>query len=214
MFCKLESLHSVVCIGAHADDIEIGCGGTLLSLRQSNPSLRVDWIVLSGDEARQAEAAESFGRWTDHSSDCHLHQFDFPDTFFPWHGVAIKQAIHHLSESMNPGLVFTHSQHDAHQDHRLVGEVAWNAFRQHLILEYEIPKYEGDLRNPNVFFPLSNSMAQRKIELLMSSFPSQNTKPWFDERTFFALLRLRGVESKAVDGWAEAFHGRKIWLSA
>ncbi len=213
MYCKLESLRSVVCIGAHADDIEIGCGGTLLRLREANPQLQIDWIVLAGDETRQAEAEASFRNWTDNSSTCRLHQFDFPDTLFPWHGIAIKQAIHGVAAGLSPDIVFTHSKLDAHQDHRLVCEVAWNAFRNHLILEYEIPKYEGDLGNPNVYFPLADSIARRKVDMLMSSFQSQQSKPWFDERTFLAILRLRGLESKATDGWAEAFHGRKLWLT-
>jgi LmbE family N-acetylglucosaminyl deacetylase len=212
MYCKFESLRSVVCIGAHADDIEIGCGGTLLQMRESFPGLQVDWVVLAGDEKRRAEAAASFKHWTSGSSNCRLHQFDFPDTQFPWNGVAIKQAIHGIAESLNPDAVFTHYKNDAHQDHRLVSELTWNAFRNHLILEYEIPKFEGDLAHPNVYFPLSTTMAERKVELLMNSFESQRDKPWFDERTFFAILRLRGIESKAPDGWAEAFHGRKIWM--
>jgi LmbE family N-acetylglucosaminyl deacetylase len=212
MFFNLSNAKSVLCIGAHPDDIEIGCGGTLLAILESNPNLRLDWVVMGCNESRKAEAQSAFKAWTNGRENCFSHLFDFEDTFFPSQIVEIKRAMHNLSTSMQPDIVFTHRREDFHQDHRKLAEVTWNTFRGHLILEYEIPKYEGDLGNPNVFVPLSNDMATRKSELLMNHFPSQHTKPWYRKETFEAIMRLRGVEAKSTSGYAEAFHGRKLWL--
>jgi LmbE family N-acetylglucosaminyl deacetylase len=212
MYFELNQVRSVFCIGAHPDDIEIGCGGTLLSLLVSNPDLRVDWVVMGCNAKRKGEAMESFDAWCNGRSNCFIHTFDFKDTLFPSQIVEIKQAIHSLADQTNPDIVFTHRREDMHQDHRTLSEVTWNAFRNHLILEYEIPKYEGDLGNPNVFIPLKTDLAIKKIDLLMKHFPSQQDKPWFDSETFRAMLRLRGVESKSASGFSEAFHARKIWL--
>lgn len=204
-------LHTVLCLGAHPDDIEIGCGGTLLEMLAANPSLRIIWVVLSSEGCRKPEAEASFHAWCQGRKDCELLLFDFPDTLFPWHGVAIKQAIHEIAEMHSPDAVFTHHRHDAHQDHRIVAELTWNAFRNHLIFEYEIPKLEGDLGHPNVFVPLSKNHADRKIDLLMTHFSSQRDKPWFQADTFWALMHLRGIEAKTKT--AEAFHAPKVSLS-
>ncbi len=214
MYFDLSTAKSVLCIGAHPDDIEIGCGGTILSLLSNNPELRVDWVVLGCNPQRKKEAQEAFGTWCKGSQNCIVHLFEFEDTLFPSQLVGIKRSLHKLAESMNPDLIFTHRREDFHQDHRTVSEVTWNAFRSHLILEYEIPKYEGDLGNPNVFVPLSTNLAMEKADLLMKHFPSQRIKTWFDRDMFQAIMRLRGMESKSPSGFAEAFHARKIWLTA
>ena len=213
MFFSLVAARTVLCIGAHPDDIEIGCGGTILGLLKSNPNLCVDWVVMGCNAERNIEAREAFQAWCDGHPNCRIHLFDFEDTLFPSRIVEIKQAIHKLAETVRPDVIFTHRREDLHQDHRTLSEVTWNTFRKNLILEYEIPKYEGDLGNPNVFVPLAYEVAKQKIDLLMEHFPSQQSKPWFSKETFEAMMRIRGLESKAESGFAEAFHGRKIWLA-
>lgn len=213
LYFDLSATQSVLCIGAHPDDIEIGCGGTILSLLDRNPKLRVDWAVFGCNAVRKPEARESFDAWCGGNKNCFAHLFDFEDTLFPSQIVDIKKAMHTLSASIQPDIVFTHRREDLHQDHRTLAEVTWNTFRNHLVLEYEIPKYEGDLGNPNVFSPIAESHAAKKIELLLSLFVSQQGKPWFDRATFQAIMRIRGVECKSKSGFAEAFHGRKIWLA-
>ncbi len=213
MFFNLDAAQSVLCIGAHPDDIEIGCGGTILGLLRSNPSLSLDWVVMGCNAERNVEAHEAFQAWTDGRVNCRVHLFDFEDTLFPPRFAEIKQAMHKLADTVRPDVIFTHRREDQHQDHRTVSEVTWNTFRQNLILEYEIPKYEGDLGNPNVFVPLASEMANRKVNLLMEHFASQQSKPWYSKETFEAMMRIRGLESKAESGFAEAFHGRKIWLA-
>ena len=212
MFFDLSKAKSVLCIGAHPDDIEIGCGGTILALLESNPDLKLDWVVLGCNDIRKIEARAAFEAWTDRRANCFLHLFDFEDTLFPSQIVDIKRAMHKLSESIQPDLIFTHRREDFHQDHRTLAEVTWNTFRGHLILEYEIAKYEGDLGNPNVFVALTDRIALKKSEMLMNLFPTQQTKPWYSSETFQAIMRLRGIEAKSASGFAEAFHGRKIWL--
>jgi len=202
----------VLCIGAHPDDIEIGCGGTVLGLLENNPHLKLDWVVMGCNALRKAEAQAAFEAWTNGRENCFAHLFEFEDTLFPSQIVEIKRAMHKLSESIQPDIIFTHRREDFHQDHRTLAEVTWNTFRGHLILEYEIAKYEGDLGNPNVFVPLTNEIATKKTEMLMNIFATQQTKPWYSRETFEAMMRLRGVESKSASGFAEAFHGRKIWL--
>ena len=153
---------------------------------------------------RNVEAREAFQAWTDGHANCRVHLFDFADTLFPSRINEIKQALHKLAETVRPDLIFTHRREDQHQDHRTVAEVTWNTFRQNLILEYEIPKYEGDLGNPNVFVPLASEIANQKSDLLMEHFPSQQSKPWYSKETFEAMMRIRGLESKAESGFAEA----------
>jgi LmbE family N-acetylglucosaminyl deacetylase len=196
---------SVLAIGAHADDIEIGCGGTLLRLASEVAELELTWVVLSGRKERAEEAragAAAFGATT-------VEVEDFEDAFFKY-GREVKEHFEGLKQRVSPDLVLTHHGSDLHQDHRLVAELTWNTFRDHLILEYEIPKYDGDLGAPNVFFHLDEAVTRRKVDSLLQCFGSQRPKSWFTEDVFFALLRLRGMESRAPSGLAEAFYGRKL----
>ena len=212
MFFDLSKAKSILCIGAHPDDIEIGCGGTVLALLDSNPDLKLDWVVFGCNQLRKAEAQAAFEAWTNRRANCVPHFYDFEDTLFPSQIVEIKRAMHKLSESIHPDVIFTHRREDYHQDHRTLAEVTWNTFRGHLILEYEIAKYEGDLGNPNVFVSLTDEIALKKTEMLMNLFPTQQTKPWYNSGAFQSIMRLRGIEAKSASGFAEAFHGRKIWL--
>jgi LmbE family N-acetylglucosaminyl deacetylase len=203
-------LATVLAIGAHSDDIEIGCGGTILRLVEAYSALEVWWIVLSavGERAREAEAsAETFlaGAAKQQVS---LHAFR--DGFFPHEGAAIKECFEELKRQVAPDIIFTHRRDDAHQDHRLVGELTWNTFRNHLILEYEIPKYDGDLGTPNLYIALDQETCRRKVDALLRHFPSQRQRPWFTEDLFLALPRLRGMESNAPDRLAEGFYCRKL----
>ena len=200
----------VLAIGAHADDIEIGCGGTILRLRTELPELDWSWVVLSGDGERGLEAVASASAFIPQADKRRLWTETFRDGFFPYQGDELKQFFESLAASISPDLILTHYRHDLHQDHRLVSELTWNTFRNQLILEYEIPKYDGDLGAPNVFVPLSRDTCGRKIDALTHYFPSQRTRPWFDPELFRALLRLRGMESNAPEGFAEAFYGRKL----
>ena len=195
----------VLAIGAHSDDIEIGCGGTLLRLAAEVPALDLTWVVLSAEEGRADEAragAAAFGATT-------VEIESFEDAFFKY-GREVKEHFEGLKDRVAPDLVLTHHGSDLHQDHRLVSELTWNTFRDHLILEYEIPKYDGDLGAPNVFVHLGEEVCAQKVDALLASFPSQASKPWFTRDVFFALLRLRGMESRAPSGLAEAFYGRKL----
>jgi LmbE family N-acetylglucosaminyl deacetylase len=213
MRLSFDQLRTILCLGAHADDIEIGCGGTLLTLLAAHPSLRVHWVVLSADERRADEARQSALRFLGAAADeSRIQVAGFRDTFFPYQGAEIKEYFRALPAQVEPDLIFTHRREDLHQDHRLVAELTWNTFRRHLILEYEIPKYEGDLGQPNVFVPLSEAAARTKVELLLQAFPSQQAKSWFAAETFWALLRLRGLEAGPPHPFAEAFHGRKLTL--
>jgi LmbE family N-acetylglucosaminyl deacetylase len=197
---------AVLAIGAHADDIELGCGGTLLRLAREVQELELTWVVLSAAAARHEEAqagAEAFGATK-------VEILDFEDAFFKY-GREVKDYFETL-KAVEPDLVLTHTDKDRHQDHQLVCELTWNTFRDHLILEYEIPKYDGDLGSPNVFVPLDDEVAARKVEALLGSFPSQAEKPWFDESLFRALMRLRGMECRSPSALAEAFYARKLVL--
>ena len=200
----------VLAIGAHADDIEIGCGGTILRLVAEHPGLAVDWLVLSGMGQRAEEATDSAAAFTEGAGETRVTVEGFRDGFFPYDGGAVKERFERLKAEVDPDLILTHRLEDRHQDHRLVAELTWNTFRGHLILEYEIPKYEGDLGHPNLFVPLEAEHCRRKIELLRKSFPSQVGRSWFTDDTFWALLRLRGVEAGAGGGYAEGFHCRKL----
>jgi LmbE family N-acetylglucosaminyl deacetylase len=205
---------TVLCLGAHSDDIEIGCGGTILRLLAERRRVAVHWIVLSGDARRAREARRSATRLLRGASAREVLVLQFRDGFLPYQGAAVKDAFEQLKQNISPDLIFTHHGADAHQDHRLVSELTWNTFRDHTILEYEIPKYDGDLGRPNVFVPLGPRFRERKLSLLMSAFPSQRGKRWFTRETFDAMMRLRGIECSAPGGYAEAFHCRKIVLAA
>lgn len=205
---------TVLCLGAHSDDIEIGCGGTILRLLQSFPSARFHWIVFSSNRVRRKEALRSADLFLKGAKSRQIAVRTYRDGFFPYQGAKIKEEFERLKKRFIPDLIFTHYRHDLHQDHRLLNELTWNTFRNHLILEYEIPKYDGDLGSPNVFVPLEESVCRQKAELLDHAFQTQRTKHWFSEGTFFALMRLRGVETNSPTRFAEAFYGRKInlWL--
>jgi len=202
----------VLCLGAHSDDIEIGCGGTILRLMEEYPECTFYWAVFSAIGVRKTEAergAESFVGTKRLVSP----QFkDFRDGFMPFAGSGVKDAFEELKQIVSPDLIFTHNRRDAHQDHRLISELTWNTFRNHLILEYEIPKYDGDLGQPSVFVHLASEMCQTKVRNLMDSFQSQRSKGWFEESTFLSLMRLRGMECNAPTGYAEAFYCRKLVL--
>jgi LmbE family N-acetylglucosaminyl deacetylase len=198
-------------IGAHADDIEIGCGGTILRLVADGRVSSVPWAVLSAhgpraDEARAAAAA-ILG---DASGEIEID--DFRDGYFPYLGASVKDRIQALAAGPPVDVVLTHRREDLHQDHRLVSELTWNAFRDHVVLEYEIPKYDGDLGTPNTYVELSEEVARSKVDLLMGAFPSQAAKHWFSPETFWALLRLRGIECRAPSGYAEGFTSRKLLI--
>jgi LmbE family N-acetylglucosaminyl deacetylase len=203
---------TVLCIGAHSDDIEIGCGGTILRLLAERPRVSVHWVVLCSDATRAREARRSATRMLKRASAHRIDIMQFRDGFLPYDGAAVKEAFEQLKRDVSPDVIFAHHGRDAHQDHRLVSELTWNTFRDHTILEYEIPKYDGDLGQPNVFVPLGGSVRARKIRHLMTAFPSQRSKRWFSPETFDGLMRLRGVECGASEGYAEAFHARKVVL--
>lgn len=205
---------SVLCLGAHSDDIEIGCGGTILRLLRNFPLARFHWVVFSSNRVRRTEALRSANLFLKDAKFKEIAVRSYRDGFFPYQGAKIKGEFERLKKRINPDLIFTHYRHDLHQDHRLLNELSWNTFRNHLILEYEIPKYDGDLGSPNVFVPLEESACKQKAELLDQAFQTQRTKHWFSEGTFFALMRLRGVEANSPTRFAEAFYGRKIslWL--
>jgi LmbE family N-acetylglucosaminyl deacetylase len=208
---KPETIRSILCIAAHPDDIEIGCGGTVLKLLQENSDLEVCWVVLSGTPARAAEAENSANKYLAANQNHRIEIKSFQDASFAYNDpMALKKYFQQLSTQVSPDLIFTHRREDLHQDHRFVSELTWQHFRDHLILEYEIPKYEGDLGQPSFFVPLTNAVAKMKMDLLVSEFPSQRSKPWFDEETFRALLRIRGVECVSPSGYAESFHCRKL----
>ena len=206
-----EAPINVLCLGAHSDDIEIGCGGTILSLARQFPNLVFHWVVFSATGVRADEAR--------HASNLFVRPValkgpilnTFQDGFMPFVGGDIKAAFEEL-QSISPDLVFTHNRKDAHQDHRFLAELTSNTFRDHLILEYEIPKYDGDLGTPSVFVPLETELYEKKVGYLMESFRSQRAKRWFQPETFLALMRLRGMECNAPSGYAEAFYCRKLVL--
>jgi LmbE family N-acetylglucosaminyl deacetylase len=204
------AISHVLCLGAHADDIEIGCGGTILSLLETDQPPAVTWVVFSAAGSRAAEAQQSAERFLAGTAKREIVLNTFRDGFFPYTGAQVKEAFEELKAKVSPDLVFTHYRHDLHQDHRTVAELTWNTFRDHLILEYEIPKYDGDLGAPNVFLPLSEPLCRQKIDTILTSFKSQSGKRWFSEELFRALLRLRGMECNAPSGYAEAFYGRKL----
>ena len=204
-------LRTVLCIGAHADDIEIGCGGTILKLLAQHPDLRVDWVVLSADPTRAAEARRSAKLFLRGARRAKVAVEGFSDSRFPQESGQVKEYFESLKATA-PDLIFTHYRHDLHQDHRLASELTWNSFRSHFILEYEVPKYDGDLGRPNVYVDLSDRVCRRKIRNLMTCYASQQKKHWFTEDTFLAFLRLRGIETGGPGRYAEAFYGWKMVL--
>jgi LmbE family N-acetylglucosaminyl deacetylase len=202
----------ILAIGCHPDDIEIGCGGTLLTLLERRPEAEVTWVVLSADGSRRDEAEASARQVLAGASAVDLRIESFRDGFFPHRSEEVKDWFENLKTSIDPAVIFTHTEHDRHQDHRLVSELTWNTFRRHLILEYEVPKYDGDLGSPNVFVPIDPTVAARKLELIQEHFTSQAAKQWFDEELLLSLLRIRGIEASPPTRYAEAFYCRKLSL--
>lgn len=203
---------TVLCIGAHSDDIEIGCGGTILRLSEDYPGCRFYWVVFSGEGVRADEARRGAELFAGQGIIGGPRLHSFRDGFMPYEGARVKEVFEKMKQEVLPDLILTTSRRDSHQDHRLLGELTWNTFRDHLILEYEIPKYDGDLGNPSLFVPLTKEACERKVEFLMTAFPSQRPKRWFEPETFRSLLRIRGMECNAPSGYAEAFYCRKIAL--
>ncbi len=202
----------ILCLGAHCDDIDIGCGGTLLRLLAGEGSWEVTWAVFSSNEQRAAELRASAAHFL-RGAQSRVLTYEFPDTYFPAYYEQIKQTFEELKAIPDPDVVFTHCRFDLHQDHRIVADLTWNAFRRHLVLEYEIPKYEGGLRTPNLYVRLTKEQAETKARLLLAAYKSQHAKAWFTADTFTALMRLRGIEAGAGTEWAEGFHASKLCLA-
>jgi len=203
---------TLLCLGAHCDDIEIGCAGIVFRLLEACPGIEVHWVVLCANDERRREAEHGARLVLGDHPRQRVRIESFRDGFLPYAGAAPKELFESLKREIRPDLILTHFRADLHQDHRVVNELTWNTFRDHLVLEYEIPKYDGDLGAPNVFVPLSAAQAQRKVDTVLAAFPSQHERRWFTAETFRSLLRLRGIECNAPEGYAEAFYGRKLVL--
>jgi LmbE family N-acetylglucosaminyl deacetylase len=209
---SLSGARQILCLGSHCDDIEIGCGGTILQLLESNPESSVHWIVFASNEVRKREAQQSAERFLSKARTKRIVVRDFRESFFPYQGLQIKESFEQLKSECKPDVIFTHYRADLHQDHRVIAEFTWNTFRDHLILEYEIPKYDGDLGAPNVFVPLSEEICRRKVDTVLECFASQQHRQWFSRDTFYAMLRIRGIEANSPTRHAEAFYGKKLCL--
>ena len=203
----------VLCLGAHSDDIEIGCGGTILQLLSGYSNLSVSWVVFSSGREREREARASAALFLKQARRKKVTVKNFRDGFFPYEGAKIKEFVETVKKGLDPDLIFTHYRDDRHQDHRTISDLTWNTFRRHLILEYEIPKYDGDMASPNCFVPLTPEICTRKIDYICKVFKTQRGKEWLTEDTFRAIMRLRGVECQAPDKHAEAFYCRKLTLA-
>lgn len=207
-----EKKLDVLCLGAHCDDIEIGCGGTLLQWTKENKINRVLWVVFSSNELRKKEAERSADKFLQGVKEVEVHILNYRDAFLQYHGLEVKEEFEKIKQKINPDVVFTHYRDDRHQDHRLLSDLAWNTFRNHVVLEYEIPKYDGDLGLTNAFVTLENSVVEKKISILLQVFESQMGKHWFDEETFKSLMRIRGLECSSPTRYAESFYLRKCIL--
>jgi LmbE family N-acetylglucosaminyl deacetylase len=202
----------VLCLGAHSDDIEIGCGGTVLRLLKMYPKTEVWWVVFSAAGSRRREARSSANAFLKGAVKSKVLIKSFRESYLPFRGEEVKDFFEHIKQRFSPDVVFTHYRHDLHQDHRVISEFTWNTFRNHLVLEYEIPKYDGDLGVPNTFVPLDSAICQAKVKNLLTHFKTQRDKRWFSEDLFLSLLRLRGMECHASSRYAEAFYSRKLVL--
>lgn len=200
----------ILCMGAHSDDIEIGCGGTILRLLSEYDNVEVYWVVLGSSGQRDTEASVSAHKFLSGTNKKEIIIKNYKDGYFPYIGGEIKNFFEELKKRISPDVIFTHYRHDLHQDHRLVSELTWNTFRNHLILEYEIMKYDGDMGNPNYFVHLDQRTCRMKVEQILDTFKSQAHHQWFSEDAFFALLRLRGIESNAPGNYAEGFYCLKV----
>ena len=208
----VDTLRHVLCLGAHSDDIEIGCGATMLRLLSERPHITVTWVVLGARGERATEAKASARAFLRKAARADIETQAFRDGYFPHEGAAIKDYFEDLKARVKPDLIFTHCAGDLHQDHRVTQELTRNTWRNHLILEYEIPKYDGDLGRPNAFVPVTAAHARRKTALLLKHFGTQRHRHWFDEETFMGLMRLRGLEAASPTRYAEAFHAPKVQL--
>jgi LmbE family N-acetylglucosaminyl deacetylase len=202
----------ILVLGSHSDDIEIGCGATLLALTRAQPDIEVTWVVLGADGVRADEARASAAAFLRSARRSEVIVHGFRDGFFPYVGAEVKDIFEGLKARIDPDMIFTHTRHDLHQDHRLVCELTWNTWRDHLIVEYEIPKYDGDLGTPNVFVSVPQELAQEKADLIVGTFETQTVKHWFDRELFLGLMRVRGMEGRSPSGYAEAFTCRKLAL--
>jgi LmbE family N-acetylglucosaminyl deacetylase len=211
--CNLTRVKRVLCLGAHSDDIEIGCGGTVLRMIEQSKSIEFYWLVLSSNPRRAKEAERSANRFLAGARDKTVVVKSFRDGFLPYLGPPVKECFEELKKVFTPDVIFTHCRHDLHQDHRLVCELTWNTFRDHFILEYEVPKYDGDLRSPNFFVPLSDAQARKKVNNLIRYFTTQRNKRWFGEELFYGLMRLRSTETASPTRYSEAFYCRKALLA-
>jgi len=210
--CTLNRVKRVLCLGAHSDDIEIGCGGTVLQMIQQSKSLEIYWLVLCANPERTLEARRSANAFLARARKKTIVVKPFRDGFLPYLGSPVKQCFEELKKAFTPDVIFTHCRHDLHQDHRLVCELTWNTFRDHFILEYEVPKYDADLRSPNFFVPLSDAQARKKVNNLIRYFTTQRNKHWFCEELFYGLMRLRSTEAASPSRYSEAFYCRKALL--
>ena len=211
---NLTKVRRILCLGAHSDDIEIGCGGTILRLIADSVRTEYYWLILCSNPERAREARRSANAFLKGVRKKTIVVESFRDGFLPYSGAPVKECFEELKKTFSPDLIFTHFRHDLHQDHRLVSELTWNTFRNHLILEYEIPKYDADLHQPNFFVPLSDTIRRRKVLWLMRYFGTQRNKHWFSKDVFNGLMRLRGIEARSPTRYAEAFHCRKLLLGA
>jgi len=209
---KGDRAPTILCLGAHSDDIEIGCGGTILRLVRDYPGCQISWIVFSALGIRKGEAHRAAELFAGKERLSKLELLEFRDGFMPYRGEEVKQVFEEIKQTVQPDLILTHQGNDAHQDHRLLSELTWNTFRDHFILEYEIPKYDGDFGRPNAFVSLDADISKLKVKYLMDCFESQRSKHWFDEETFLGLMRLRGMECNSSSRYAEAFYCRKLTI--
>jgi LmbE family N-acetylglucosaminyl deacetylase len=207
-----DSDYRILCLGSHSDDIEIGCGGTILQLLDRHKNTVVHWVVFSADRTRADEARASADVFLGATQRKQIVVKDFKDGFFPYCGAEIKSYFEELKHQISPDVIFTHCRHDLHQDHRMICELTWNTWRDHLILEYEVPKYDGDFGTPNFYVELDERLSQRKVQHVLEIFRSQKEKRWFSQDTLLAVLRLRGMECRASTRYAEAFYSRKVVL--
>lgn len=202
----------ILCLGAHSDDIEIGCGGTILRLLSEKNDVEIHWVVLGSNGQRDGEAIESANKFLANAKQKQIVVKNFKESFFPYTGEEIKAFFEQLKSQLSPDIIFSHYRQDLHQDHRLVSELTWNTYRDHLILEYEVLKYDGDLGVPNFFVHLDETICQKKIGVIMECFKSQRNRDWFAADAFLSILRIRGIESKAPEKYAEGFYCRKLVL--
>jgi LmbE family N-acetylglucosaminyl deacetylase len=201
----------ILCLGAHCDDIEIGCGGAIMRLVKEHVVHHLKWFVFTSSEERAAEAKKSAEHFVKGCTEKDIVIKKFKDGFLPYEASQLKNLFEEI-KPFNPDIIFTHYRHDLHQDHRTVCELTWNTFRNHLILEYEIPKFDGDLGNPNCYITLSEEVSREKVKVITDCFKSQAGKQWFDKETFCSLMRIRGIESASPTRYAEGFYVRKSVL--